>query len=115
MMQAEDIRSRSINLTYVNQEKVEEIQILTSFSKKLEKKLRKLQNEMNTAKEVISQLKDIKKEVSPQFKKWKEIALSHATPLDMVEGNMLHMALYLVFVVKFTAREGEYLRIKLSI
>lgn len=109
-MEGEDLRSRSINLLFINQDRIEEILILDKFQKKLEKKIKKINNDIGKLKELSDQLKDIKKEVSPFIKKWKEKLLDYAEPFDMTEGNMLYIALYFVFIMRLPSSVSSYMR-----
>jgi len=42
LMESEDVRSRAMNLTYINSEILQEITILQEICKKIEKKVRKI-------------------------------------------------------------------------
>eukprot|EP00347_Sterkiella_histriomuscorum_P017768 403348069 len=109
-MEAEDQRSRAINLISINQQRQDEIKILDAFSKKLEKKIRKINNNISQLKDIGQQLKDIKKDLSINVKKWKTKIIDQPAPFEMTEGNMLYIALYFVFVMKFPSAVSAYLR-----
>ena len=53
------------------------------FSKKLEKKIRKINTSMTTLKDVQNQLKEIKRELEVFVKKWKGRIIDHAAPFEI--------------------------------
>jgi len=44
---------------------------------------------------------ELKREMGPYLKKWKERVLDYASPLELMEGNLLYASLYHVFAIKF--------------
>lgn len=72
--------------------------------------MKKINNQLSVIKDYGKQLKDIKRDLTVYVKKWKNKLFDQAAPFDVTEGNMIYIALYFVFVMRFPSNVSQYLR-----